>query len=121
MSLVYLPAMIANLVVMNMGLGIAVLALDGVLPRYGWVLAVREPNMALRDARALHRRDHPEEPPHVSPVEPAVPVFAALEQIFAAQQPSRTYLLAASAWALGFFLFGAIVFLARERDFAVRL
>ena len=29
--------------------------------------------------------------------------------------------LAASAWALGFFLFGAVVFLARERDFAVRL
>jgi hypothetical protein len=31
------------------------------------------------------------------------------------------YLLASAAWAFGFFLVGAVVFLARERDFAVRL
>ena len=52
---------------------------------------------------------------------PLYPSFAALEQIFNAKMPSPVYLLAASAWALGFFLFGAVVFLARERDFAVRL
>jgi len=52
---------------------------------------------------------------------PLYPSFAALEQIFNAQWPSPTYLLAASAWAIGFFLVGAVAFLARERDFAVRL
>lgn len=52
---------------------------------------------------------------------PLYPSFAALEQIFAAHWPSPSYLIAASAWALGFFLVGAVVFLARERDFAVRL
>ena len=52
---------------------------------------------------------------------PLYPSYAALEQIFAARMPSPGYLLAASGWALGFFLFGAVVFLARERDFAVRL
>ena len=45
----------------------------------------------------------------------------ALEQIFNAKFPSSAYLLAALAWAVGFFVLGAIVFLARERDFAVRL
>ncbi len=52
---------------------------------------------------------------------PLFPAFAALEQIFAAQWPSQGYMLGALAWALGFFFFGAIVFLAREREFAVRL
>lgn len=52
---------------------------------------------------------------------PLYPSFAALEQIFSAHWPSPAYLLGASAWALGFFLVGAVVFLARERDFAVRL
>ena len=52
---------------------------------------------------------------------PLYPSFAALEQIFNAQWPSPAYLVASSAWALGFFLVGAVVFLARERDFAVRL
>jgi len=52
---------------------------------------------------------------------PLYPSFAALEQIFKAQMPSSVYLLATAAWAFGFFFLGAIVFLARERDFAVRL
>jgi ABC-type polysaccharide/polyol phosphate export permease len=52
---------------------------------------------------------------------PLYPSYAALEQIFGAHFPSPIYLLAASAWALGFFLVGAVAFLARERDFAVRL
>lgn len=52
---------------------------------------------------------------------PLFPSFAALEQIFDGHLPSSGYLLGALAWAVGFFLLGAIVFLARERDFAVRL
>jgi teichoic acid transport system permease protein len=52
---------------------------------------------------------------------PLYPSFVALEQIFSARWPSPTYLIAASAWALAFFFVGAVVFLARERDFAVRL
>jgi teichoic acid transport system permease protein len=52
---------------------------------------------------------------------PLYPSFAALEQIFNAQWPSPAYLVGSAAWALGFFLVGAVVFLARERDFAVRL
>jgi teichoic acid transport system permease protein len=52
---------------------------------------------------------------------PLYPSYAALEQIFAAHWPSPVYVLAASAWAFGFFFLGAIVFLAKERDFAVRL
>jgi teichoic acid transport system permease protein len=52
---------------------------------------------------------------------PLYPSYGALEQIFRARFPSPVYLFAAGAWALGFFLVGSIVFLARERDFAVRL
>jgi len=52
---------------------------------------------------------------------PLYPSFAALEQIFDGRFPSSGYLLGTLAWAVGFFFLGAIVFLARERDFAVRL
>jgi ABC-type polysaccharide/polyol phosphate export permease len=52
---------------------------------------------------------------------PLYPSFAALEQIFKAHWPSTAYILGASAWALGFFFVGALAFLAKERDFAVRL
>jgi ABC-type polysaccharide/polyol phosphate export permease len=52
---------------------------------------------------------------------PLYPVFAALEQVFKGQFPSSSYVLAAAAWAVVTFVIGAVVFLARERDFAVRL
>lgn len=52
---------------------------------------------------------------------PLYPLFAALEQVFQGSLPSAGYLLGFAAWAFGFFFLGAIVFLARERDFAVRL
>ena len=52
---------------------------------------------------------------------PLYPFFGALEQAFNGRLPSKAYLCAAGAWATGFFLLGAVVFLARERDFAVRL
>jgi len=52
---------------------------------------------------------------------PLYPSFAALEQVFQGHWPSPTYLVAATTWALGFFFAGSIAFLARERDFAVRL
>jgi ABC-type polysaccharide/polyol phosphate export permease len=52
---------------------------------------------------------------------PLYPLFGALEQIFHGRFPSGGYLLGAAAWAIGVFVVGSIVFLARERDFAVRL
>jgi teichoic acid transport system permease protein len=52
---------------------------------------------------------------------PLYPSFAALEQIFDGRWPSVGYLFFTAVWAFGFFFLGAIVFLARERDFAVRL
>jgi teichoic acid transport system permease protein len=52
---------------------------------------------------------------------PLYPMFAALEQVFKGRAPSSAYLLAGAAWAVVTFFLGAVVFLARERDFAVRL
>lgn len=51
---------------------------------------------------------------------PLFPFWGALEQIFAGQMPSAGYLLAAFAWAVVFFVGGSVLFLIRERDFAVR-
>lgn len=51
---------------------------------------------------------------------PLYPFFGALEQIFNGEQPSLGYVLAAAAWALVAIVGGTIVFLARERDFALR-
>jgi teichoic acid transport system permease protein len=52
---------------------------------------------------------------------PLYPLFGALEQTFTGKFPSSGYVLGFTAWAFGFFFLGAITFLARERDFAVRL
>ena len=52
---------------------------------------------------------------------PLYPVFAALEQIFTGQMPSTGYLLGGAAWALVACVGGSIIFLSREREFAVRL
>lgn len=52
---------------------------------------------------------------------PLFPVYAALDQIWKGQVPSPGYLLAATAWALVLLVVGVLVFLVRERDFAVRL
>jgi teichoic acid transport system permease protein len=52
---------------------------------------------------------------------PLYPFYAALEQIFRAQWPSSRYFVTMSLWAFGVFFAGAIAFLAKERDYAVRL
>lgn len=52
---------------------------------------------------------------------PLFPFFAMLEQIWVGEAPSAGYMLAAAAWAVASFLIGSVVFLLRERDFAVRL
>jgi ABC-type polysaccharide/polyol phosphate export permease len=52
---------------------------------------------------------------------PLFPFYAVLEQIFNGHWPAVNYLLAAAAWSFGVFIFGSIVFLVRERDFAINL
>jgi teichoic acid transport system permease protein len=52
---------------------------------------------------------------------PLYPFYAALEQIFRARWPSTGYLLASAAWAAFFAIVGVTYFLAKEREFAVRL
>jgi teichoic acid transport system permease protein len=121
LSLVYIPAIVAILVVMNMGLALLFSPLmvffrdtGGFLPYVNRIWLYVTP--ALYTVATI-----PKNLLVYLRWNPLYPSFAALEQIFAAHRPSKVYLLAAAAWAVGFFLFGAIVFLARERDFAVRL
>jgi len=52
---------------------------------------------------------------------PLFPFFAMLEQIWDAQVPSPAYVLGAAAWASVAAVVGVVMFLAREREFAVRL
>jgi teichoic acid transport system permease protein len=62
-------------------------------------------------------------PPNLLPIlrlNPLYPFFAALEQIFLGQMPSPVYLLASLGWTLLFFVGGGILFLIREREFAIR-
>ena len=121
LSLVTLPLIVVILTVMCLGLGLLFAPLmvfyrdtGGFLPYVTKVWLYVTP--ALYFVREI--------PPNILVYlrwNPLFPSFAALEQIFAGHFPSSVYLLAASGWAFGFLLFGAIGFLARERDFAVRL
>jgi teichoic acid transport system permease protein len=52
---------------------------------------------------------------------PLYPFFAAYEQVFAGRLPSIGYVVAACMWALLFLVVGALVFLTKERDFAIRI
>jgi teichoic acid transport system permease protein len=120
-SLVTLPIIVVILAIMSLGLGLLFAPLmvfyrdtGGFLPYVTKIWLYVTP--ALYFVREI--------PPNLLVYlrwNPLYPSFAALEQIFNAKMPSPVYLIAASAWAFGFFLFGAVVFLARERDFAVRL
>jgi len=120
-SLVMLPVIVLILTVMNLGLALLFAPLmvffrdtGGFLPYVTRIWLYVTP--ALYFVREI--------PPKLLTYlrwNPLFPSYAALEQIFAAHMPSAGYLLAAAGWAVGFFLVGAIVFLARERDFAVRL
>ena len=120
-SLVTLPVIVVILAVMSLGLGLLFAPLmvfyrdtGGFLPYVTKIWLYVTP--ALYFVREI--------PPNLLVYlrwNPLYPSFAALEQIFAAHWPSPAYLIGATAWALGFFFVGAVVFLARERDFAVRL
>jgi ABC-type polysaccharide/polyol phosphate export permease len=121
LSLVVLPLIIVILTIMNLGLGLLFAPLmvffrdtGGFLPYVTRIWLYVTPALYFVS----------EIPPKLLAYlrwNPLYPSYAALEQMFNAHFPSPVYLLAASAWALGFFLVGAVVFLARERDFAVRL
>jgi len=52
---------------------------------------------------------------------PLFPFFAMLESIVQGHQPSMGDVVASGLWAVGALLVGTIVFLLRERDYAVRL
>jgi len=52
---------------------------------------------------------------------PLYPFFYMLELIFNAEWPSFGYFLWGGAWAVGAMAIGAVTFLRRERDYAVRL
>jgi ABC-type polysaccharide/polyol phosphate export permease len=121
LALFMLPVIFVILTVMNMGLALLFAPLmvffrdtGGFLPYINRVWLFITPTMYFVS----------EIPPKLLTYlrwNPLYPSFAALEQIFGAHFPSQGYVLAALAWAVGFFVVGAVVFLARERDFAVRL
>ena len=53
---------------------------------------------------------------------PMGPVIGSITRLWVeAKGPSTSLLLAAAAWSIGLFFFGAWFFISRERDFAVRL
>jgi teichoic acid transport system permease protein len=51
---------------------------------------------------------------------PLYPLFAALEQIFTGHWPSFGYVAGIGAWAGAVLVVGIVVFLARDREFAIR-
>jgi teichoic acid transport system permease protein len=51
---------------------------------------------------------------------PLYPFYAALEQIFTGHWPSMGYIWGAAIWAAVTVVVGTVIFLAREREFAVR-
>ena len=121
LSLICLPLLIAIQTVFNMGFGMLLAPLmvfyrdtGGFLPYFTRLWLYVTP--------ALYTiAEIPQSLKAYLRWNPLYPLFGALEQVFKGQFPSGGYVLGAAAWACGFFLIGAVMFLARERDFAVRL
>jgi len=121
LSLVYLPLLIVIQTVFNLGVGMLLAPL---------MIFYRDTGGFLPYVTRLWLYVTPvlysvaEIPPGLKAYlrcNPLYPLFAALEQMFTGKMPSSGYLLGASAWAVGVFFLGAVVFLARERELAVRL
>ena len=120
-ALVFLPLLIAIQTVFNMGLGM-LLAPAMVFYRDTGGFLPYVTRLWLYVTPALYTIA--EIPPALKAYlrwNPLYPLFGALEQVFSGRYPSMGYILGASAWAVALFFIGALVFLARERDFAVRL
>jgi teichoic acid transport system permease protein len=121
LTLLYLPLIIAIQTVFNLGLGMLLAPLMVFYRDTGGFLPYIT-RLWLYVTPALYTIA--EIPPALKVYlrwNPLYPLYGALEQVFRAQTPSSGYLLGATAWAVGLFFVGAVVFLARERDFAVRL
>ena len=119
-SLVVLPLIIAMLILFNLGCALLYAPLtvffrdtSALLPYLAQVWTYVTPVLYMVS----------EIPPNLLPylrLNPLFPFWAALEQIFAGEMPSPGYLLVAGAWSLVFFFGGAVLFLIREREFAIR-
>jgi ABC-type polysaccharide/polyol phosphate export permease len=119
--LIYLPVIVVLLTIMTLGLGLLLAPImvfyrdtGGFLPYATriWLYITPVLYFVVEIPRSLL--------PYLR-WNPLYPSFAALEQVFNGHWPSTVYLFATAIWAFGFFFLGAVVFLARERDFAVRL
>jgi len=120
-SLVMLPVIIAILAVLNMGLAFLLAAatvffrdMTNFLPYITRLLMYVSPVLFSTTEIPANLRVYLQ-------WNPLYPVYAALEQIFRGQFPSSAYLMQATLWALLFWFWGVIYFLAKEREFAVRL
>jgi teichoic acid transport system permease protein len=119
-SLLTLPLIISMLIVFNLGCGLMYAPLTvffrdttALLPYLTQIWTYMTPVLYTVG----------EIPPNLAPIlklNPLYPFWAALEQVFAGQMPSPVYLVWAAAWTVVFFVVGGVLFLLRERDFAIR-
>jgi teichoic acid transport system permease protein len=121
LSLVWLPVMVGLFCILNLGIAFLLAALTvffrdmtNFLPYVTRLLMYVSPIL-------YSTREIPKNLKVYLQWNPLYPFYAALEQIFRAQMPSGGYVLASAAWAVAFFFFGIVYFLAKEREFAVRL
>jgi len=120
-SLIFLPPIVVLLTVMTLGLGLLFAPLMVFYRDTGGFLPYATRIWLYITPVLYFVREIPKAMVPYLRWNPLYPFYAALEQVFGGRWPSMGYLLGASVWAFGFFFAGAIVFLARERDFAVRL
>jgi teichoic acid transport system permease protein len=120
LSLIFLPVIIALLTVFNLGLSLLFGPLTvyfrdtmGFLPYISQIWMYTTPILYTVA----------EIPPNLLVYlqwNPLFPFFVMLEQVFNGLMPDPAMMLEAIAWAFGFFIVGGVVFLAKEREFAVR-
>ena len=120
LSMIFLPVIIALLTVFNLGLSLLFGPLTvyfrdtmGFLPYISQIWMYTTPILYTVA----------EIPPNLLVYlqwNPLFPFYVMLEQIFNGLMPDPVMMLEAVAWAFGLFIVGGVVFLAKEREFAVR-
>ncbi|MEJ7583603.1 MAG: ABC transporter permease [Acidimicrobiales bacterium] len=117
----YLPIMLVILTVFNIGLTLTMAVLT---------VYVRDTSTAMPIMTRLWIYLTPvlflveDIPPHLKPIfyaNPIFPLFASLQDVVGGDRPDPKALFAAGAWATVAFTIGVLLFVTRERDFAVRL
>jgi teichoic acid transport system permease protein len=121
LSMITMPIVIALMTIFALGLGLGTAAIMVFFRDFSNIVSLAGRLWLWSTPILYTTAEIPESVRWFLQLNPLYPYYAALEQIWAGQFPSMGYILWGAAWSAVSFVVGTLIFLSKERDFAVRL